>query len=444
MKIAVLGLWHLGSVTAAGAAAAGHDVVGWDRDPAAVAALAAGRPPLLEPGLDERLREGLAAGRLRFEPDLRRAVAGAEVIWGAHDVPVDEQDQADPEAVLDDLRQAAALAEPGALVLISAQLPAGTARALAAQAAAAGRADLEFACSPENLRLGQALKVFSQPDRVVCGVTSPRGRAILEKLWAPVTSKIEWMGLESAETTKHAVNAFLAVSAAFANELAAVCEIVGADAKEVERGLKTESRIGPGAYLGPGPAFAGGTLARDVAYLAELGRRAGFVPLVVEAAKRSNDRHKDWLIDRLVSRLGEVRDHKIALWGLTYKPGTSALRRSGALEDAWRLSALGARLTAFDPAVSELPPEWDGRLELAASPLAAATGASALAVTTPWPDFLAVGAQAAAAVMSRPLVLDPTGFLRGSLSPQVEYVSVGYAVGPAGSGGPARREGEKA
>ena len=136
----------------------------------------------------------------------------------------------------------------------------------------AGGRRVSFACSPENLRLGKAIEVFTQPDRVVVGVRDDRSARVLQALFAPITDRIEWMSVESAEMTKHAINAFLATSVTFINEIAALCERTGADAKEVERGLKTETRIGPYAYLGPGGAFAGGTLARDVVFLAELGR----------------------------------------------------------------------------------------------------------------------------------------------------------------------------
>src|SRR5262249_19142379 len=225
----------------------------------------------------------------------------------------------------------------GAIVLVSSQLPVGSTARLAAMAPR-----LRFACSPENLRLGKAIEVFTKPDRVIVGVRDMETRILLAQLFAPITSQLEWMTIESAEMTKHAINAFLAVSVTFANELASVCERVGADAKEVERGLKTESRIGPKAYLAPGAAFAGGTLARDVAFLTELGARHGLVLPLLGGVRPSNDAHQQWARRRLEDRLGSLAGATVAVWGLTYKPGTDTLRRSAAIELCRSLAAAGA------------------------------------------------------------------------------------------------------
>jgi UDPglucose 6-dehydrogenase len=390
--------------------------------------LTRGEPPIYEPGLAEQVRSALSRGLLSFETSLQSALSGAKVVWVAFDTPVDENDAADCESVKQEVYKAISLIDKGAVVLVSSQLPAGSLRELQAAAQAQGRGDIEFASSPENLRLGQALKIFSDPDRVVCGVGTDRAKAILAELWAPITDKIEWMGIESAEMTKHAINAFLAVSISFANELAGICESVGADVKQVERGLKTEKRIGPGAYLGPGQAFAGGTLARDLAFLDELGTRCGRPPLVAQAARSSNDRHKCWVVDRLTEKLGDLSGVKIALWGLAYKVGTDTLRRSSALENAQKLLDKGAVVSAHDPAVKSLDPQWSGRIELSQTALGAAAQARALVLGTPWPQYKEVGLAKAASVMARPLIVDPGGFFRPDLegSEEIEYLAIGY------------------
>ena len=261
MKVVVHGFWHLGCVTAACLAAAGKRVVGLDPDAAVVESLRRGEPPIQEPGLPELLRAGLDAGRLDFTTDAAAALDGADVLWVAFDTPVDARDEADVGAVrarLDAVREAV---RPGTLVLVSSQVPAGFTRALARDWALPG---VTYGYSPENLRLGSAIRVFQEPERVVIGLGDPADRPRAEALFAPYARRIEWMSIESAEMTKHAINAFLAASVAFANEVARLCERVGADASEVARGLKSEGRIGPKAYLAPGPAFAGGTLARDL------------------------------------------------------------------------------------------------------------------------------------------------------------------------------------
>ena len=425
MKVAVLGLWHLGSVTAACTAAAGHAVTGWDPDRPTVASLSAGTPPVAEPGLADLIRAGLAGGALRFVPELRDAVADADLVWIAFDTPVDEEDRADVEFVLGHVRAALPLLKPGALVLSSSQLPVGTlARLEAWHAGAVGR-PASFACAPENLRLGRAIEVFTRPDRIVAGVRGSADRARLTELFAPITDRIEWMSVESAEMTKHAVNAFLATSVVFINELASLCEQTGADAKEVERGLKTESRIGPRAYLGPGAAFAGGTLARDVVFLRTLGERVERPTPLMDGVEASNRAHRGWAQRRLQAELGTLAGRTVAVWGLTYKPGTDTLRRSTALELCRWLASEGAVVRVHDPAATGVP-ELRG-LSRTASPLDAAAGADAMVVATEWPDYRAITADQLAAAMPSGLVIDANRFLAPALGadPRFRVMAVG-------------------
>ena len=426
MKVAVLGLWHLGSVTAACAAAAGHDVIGWDPDAATVAALAAGRPPVAEPGLAELVGDQAAAGRLRFRPDLAGAVGEADVVWMTFDTPVDEEDRADVAFVLEQAAGAFPHLKDGALVLSSSQLPVGSVAHLEAAwtKVAAGRRT-SFACSPENLRLGTAIEVFTKPDRVIAGVRTQADRQKVAELFAPITDRVEFMSVESAEMTKHAINAFLATSVTFINELAALCEQSGADAKEVERGLKTESRIGPKAYLGPGAAFAGGTLARDVVFLRELGKQVGRSTPLMDGVESSNRIHRGWALRRLEQDLGSLAGRTIAIWGLTYKPGTDTLRRSTAVELCRALLQQGARVRVHDPAATGLEAELP-RAERTETPLAAAREADAVVVATEWPQYRDVPADDLAAALRGALILDANGFLRHlTPDPRFRLVSVG-------------------
>jgi len=427
VRVVVQGLWHLGSVTAACLAEAGHQVTGLDHDPATIARLGQGQAPVSEPGLNELIARNLAAGRLSFTTDVT-TVATAEVVWVAHDTPVDSDDRADVGFVSKQVERLFPHLSPGTVVLISAQMPVGTAAQLeAAFRAARPGVAVSFACSPENLRLGKAISVFTQPDRVVVGVRDDAAKARIANLLAPITDRIEWMSVESAEMTKHALNAFLAVSVTFANEIASVCEQVGADAKEVERGLKTEIRIGPRAYLAPGSAFAGGTLARDIAFLSSIGQAHGLDLPLVASVRPSNQAHKHWARRRLVQALGSLHGISVAVWGLTYKPGTDTLRRSASVELCEDLASQGVRVLAFDPAVKALPAELGSKLQLADSALAAVAEASALVVSTEWPEFQKVDVDAALAVMKRKLILDPNRFLASKLNGRndVEYLAVG-------------------
>jgi len=419
MRVGVFGLWHLGCVTAACLAHGGHEVVALDPDADVVARLVKAQMPLFEPGLQELVAEGLAGRRLRFDTDPARALLDAEVLWVTFDTPVDDDDVPQISVVVDQVVAVMEKLPDGCLVLVSSQLPVGTTRRLAEQAASAGR-KVTFGYSPENLRLGKAIEVFLRPDRVVVGLQSDADRDKVRALLAPFTSNIVWMGLEAAEMTKHAINAFLATSVAFMNEIAAICESVGADAKEVERGLKSEERIGERAYLSPGAAYAGGTLARDVTTLADIGRDLG-VPV------ESNRQHRSWVLRKLKERLGAVAGRRIAILGLAYKPGTSTLRRSMAVELALSLSAQGAAVTAFDPAVRELPRECVGRMALAGSPAQALERADAVVLATPWPEFRDIDWPAAIRSMNGPVVVDPNWFLATRLRnhPGIAYAAVG-------------------
>lgn len=430
MRVAVIGLWHLGCVTAASLAAGGHHVTAVDFDAGTIRGLRDGRAPVFEPGLDDTLRAGVEAGRLVFSDD-PGSVSDCEVIWVTYDTPVDDDDRADVQSVVDHVARVLPTAREGALVLVSSQLPVGTVASLERMwSASRPNSGVSFGCSPENLRLGKALAVFQQPDRVVVGVRRESDRSRVIELLAPFTSRIEWMSVESAEMTKHALNAFLATCVAFANEIATLCEVSGADAKEVERGLKSESRIGPGAYLGPGAAFAGGTLARDLVFLSQLAEQHGRPARLLASARESNDAHKQWAAHRLRLVLGDLRGHRIAVWGLTYKPGTDTLRRSSAIELCRILHEQGATVCAHDPAVTALPSDLAGWITLVPDALTALAGASALVVATAWPDYKAIDSSAVVAAMPRPCVLDASRFLAASLGrdPHIRYVTVGQGA----------------
>jgi UDPglucose 6-dehydrogenase len=429
-RIAVVGLWHLGCVTAACLAGKQWPVLALDSDAEVVAGLRADRPPLFEPGLAELIAERRAAEELAFGEIGDPAMASAEVVWITFDTPVDDEDRADVEWVLAQSTHALALARHGALVVSSSQLPVGSMGELARRMAAMGRADLRFACVPENLRLGRAIEVFTAPDRIVAGVRDGADRAELEPILSRFAERIEWMSVESAEMTKHALNAFLATSVAFINEVAAICERVGADGAEVARGLKSEQRIGPRAYLSPGDAFAGGTLARDIVFLGALAEREGLPSDLVAGVRESNAAHRGWARRTLETRFadGGLAGRRIAVWGLTYKPGTSTLRRSSALALCDWLTETGASVLAYDPAIDELPPAHSATI-LAPDSLSAARDADALVVCTPWPEFREVAADELLAALAAPVVIDAGGHLAGALGERdgVTYLRVGVA-----------------
>lgn len=430
MKVCVQGLWHLGSVTATCLASLGHEVVGLDFDGARVERMSRGEAPLFEPGLDDLMQRGLASGNLRFSASAEDATQGIDVLWVAYDTPVDDEDNADVDFVFAQVERVLSLLPVGTAVLVSSQLPVGSVRRFE-EIAAVRLADQQlcFACSPENLRLGKALDVFLNPDRIVAGARPGKGRELLERLLQSITRRIEWMSVESAEMTKHAINAFLATSVTFANEVASICELVGADAKEVERGLKSEQRIGPKAYLSPGGAFAGGTLARDITFLNRVAKKDELVTPVLSSVKASNDEHKGWVRRRLQSLFPDLAQISVAIWGLTYKPGTDTLRRSAAVELCDWLIQQRVRVRVHDPAVKDLPERWSGQVLRYSEPLATLVGAQALIIATEWPLYREIAANGLLADSGGLTILDANRFIAGCAGKEgLRYVAVGAPV----------------
>jgi len=423
MKIVVLGLWHLGCVTAA-CCAKHFEVIGLDFDEANVARLNRGEAPLFEPGLNELIAAGIAAKKLSFTTRPEAAGAGADVLWLTYDTPVNENDESDAEFVLAHLRRALPHLPNGALVLVSSQLAVGTCAKLEKEFPR-----WHFACSPENLRLGKAIEAFEKAERAIVGIRNDARKPLLEELFAPFARQILFLRTESAEMVKHALNSFLALSITFINEIARLCEHVGADAREVSLGLKSEPRIGPKAYLGPGGPFAGGTLARDVVTLTRLAETQGEKISVIPAIKQSNDLHRGWAWRRLQSRLGDLRGKKIAVLGLTYTPNTDTLRRSAAVELCQELLAAGAEVAAFDPAVKTLPEEL-GRVSPAADIGSALTGAHAAVVCTEWPQFRQAEWHQLVPLMRAKIFVDANRFLEKELKSiaGIEHLSVGRAA----------------
>jgi UDPglucose 6-dehydrogenase len=427
MRICVFGLWHLGSVTAA-CLGEHFDTVGCDPDPTVVERLGRGEPPVYEPGLEDLLKAGLGSGRLRFCRDWGSAVKEADVVWISFDTPVDECDVADVAFIENQIHCLFPYLRDGTCVLISSQIPVGfTERMKERFIASTSKHIVDFAVSPENLRLGKALDAFRRPERIVVGVSEGQDRQRLVELFSPFCANLEWMNFESAEMTKHALNAYMAISVCFTNEIAAICEIVGADAKQVERGLKSDKRIGPGAYLSPGPAFAGGTLARDVVFLNQVADRAKMKHSLLEAIRPSNEYHKGWQQRKIYELLVEISGKSIGVLGLTYKPGTSTLRRSSSVDLCLSLKQHGADVRAYDPAITELPAELKTHIHLSGSVDDVLSAADAVVVATAWPEFRNISVDQIVLKMRTPIVLDPGRLLPDAFTrdPRVRYVTVG-------------------
>jgi UDPglucose 6-dehydrogenase len=433
MKVCVYGLWHLGTVTAACLASRGIATVGLAETPEAAAELGDGRAPLFEPGLDALIGQGLATGLLQFTHEVAPAVGSADLVWISFDTPVDDDDIADVDYVLERVRQIFPYLRDGAVVLLSSQLPVGsTARLQRDFAAAADGREVEFAYSPENLRLGDAIRVFTEPERIVIGVRSDQARQVIEPVLRPFCDTLLWTRVESAEMVKHALNAYLATCVTFTNEIAGICEGVGADMSEVEAALRLDPRIGKRAYVRAGSAFGGGTLARDVQFLKAIARERDARVPVLTAVLESNELHKDWVVRHLRRQLGTLTGKPIGVLGLAYKAGTDAIRRSVAIEVIEKLIAAGADLTVFDPKVSTLPEPLKSSVTMASSVEAVFADSEAVVLATEWPEFRELDFAELMRTMKRAILIDQNAFAAKPLAalyalefPRLEYIVAG-------------------
>ncbi len=427
MKVAVVGLWHLGSVIAACLAKVGHDVIAYDSTNETVTNLQKGQPPIFEPGLENLLNEGRDAGHLVFS-SCPEDLKNAETIWITLDTPVDNNDIADVNSVMQEVKKIVSYLQKNALLIISSQIPVQTTHQLQADCFERyPEKNISFAYLPENLRLGKAIDVFMHPDRIVIGLDDQTQKEKMIQLLKPLSEKFIWMSIVSAEMTKHAINAFLAVSVTFINELAVLCETVGASGQEVEMGLKSEERIGPKAYLRPGDAIAGGTLMRDIHYLTQLGEQKQRHSFLLSAIIQSNDYHKQWACRKLADLLKTLNGKKIAMLGLTYKADTDTLRRSTAIETCEWLHQNGVTVQAYDPSISTLPDEYAQFIQIKSTIKEALSDADAVVISTEWPQFREMTADECMQYLKQPYVLDPNGFIARNLKSdaRINYFTVG-------------------
>jgi UDPglucose 6-dehydrogenase len=417
MKVCVYGLWHLGTVTAACLASRGIATVGLAETPEAAAELQAGKAPLFEPGLDALLAQGLQGGTLSFTNDVAAAVSSGDLVWVNFDTPVDDDDVADVGYVLDRVRGTFPHLKDGAVVLISSQVRVGSTALLEHDFAAVAKGrKVSFAYSPENLRLGDAIRVFTQSERIVIGVRGDDVRKVIEPVLKPFCDTLLWTRVESAEMVKHALNSYLATCVTFTNEIATICERVSADMSEVEAALRLDPRIGKKAYVRAGSAFGGGTLARDVQFLKSIAKDGDVRVPVLAAVLESNDHHKGWVVRHLRQQLGALNHKKIGVLGLAYKAGTDAIRRSVAIEVIHELIGGGAEVTVFDPKVATLPEPMNSEVTIARSVDAVFADSEAVVLATEWPEFRELDFARLVPGMKRALLIDQNAFAAKQLA----------------------------
>jgi len=428
-KVAVIGLWHLGCTASAGLAEAGYVVTGVDFDKKIVNDLAEqSAPPLFEPGLVDLIKKNKDAGRLNFTADFKSALQGKKFVVIGFDTPVNDNDYPDPKVIYKACEEIAKFADDNCFVIIMSQVPVGSCREmkkLILKRRPGMKCNIVY--NPENLQLGQSIKRFLEPDRVIIGLENESARQSVEGFFQAIGGQKLYMDLESAEMVKHATNTFLAMSISFINEIADFCEITGADIRRVVEGLKADARIGARAFLSPGIGYAGGTLGRDIAVLRDLAKSKKLKTHIIGAVREVNRSRQKKIIEKIKGIIGSLRNKKVAILGLTYKPGTSTLRRSMSLEIAQKLLAVGVKIKAYDPKIIT-PIKGLSKMKVCLDPYQAILGADVILLATDWPEFKELDFVKIKKIANRAIVVDCKNFL----SPEViknhgfSYYGIGF------------------
>jgi UDPglucose 6-dehydrogenase len=408
----MIGGGYVGLVSGACFAEFGAEVSVVETDPDKLGALKRGKMPIYEPGLENLVTENAKAGRLQFHDDLKAAVEGVEAVFIAVGTPTRRGDgHADLTYVYAAAEQVARALSGYAVIVTKSTVPVGTGRRIA-QIVQRARPDLDFdvASNPEFLREGSAIIDFMRPDRVVIGTESERAREILSSIYRPlylIEAPIVFTGLEAAELTKYAANAFLAMKVTFINEMADLCEKVGADVHDVARGIGLDGRIGR-KFLHPGPGFGGSCFPKDTLALMRIAQDYGAPSRLVEATQSVNDARKAGMAARIITACGgSVRGRTIGVLGLTFKPETDDMRDAPSIPIVSRLVEDGATVRAYDPegmaqARPLLPPE----VVYCSDALEATRDADAVVVLTEWNEFRALAPQRLSETMKGRIVVD--------------------------------------
>jgi len=391
MKVAVIGTGYVGLVAGTCLADTGHEVICVDIDPARIEALEKGIIPIYEPGLDTLVHRNVEAGRLTFSMDTVAAVKESVAVFLAVPTPMGDDGSANLEYIFAAARQVAQGINGYKVIVDKSTVPVGTADRVRAEIAALTNEPFDVISVPEFLKEGNAIEDFMKPDRVVIGCESARAEEIMRDLYSPFVrsgSPMIVMRVRSAELTKYTANSLLAAKIAYINEIAQLCEIVGADINEVRAGIGSDKRIGS-SFLHPGLGFGGSCFPKDLNALNHTSMEYGLDLYVVQATIRSNDRQKQLIPGKIVQHFGEnLTGLTIAVWGLAFKANTDDIRESPALKVLDLLIARGATVKAYDPqAMSNTAEIYGDKVQMVKDTYSAVEGADALVVATEWNEF---------------------------------------------------------
>ena len=400
----------------------GIDVTCVDINPEKIKCLLNGEIPIYEPGLDDLVKRNVEAGRLHFTTDLTTCLDNVEVVFSAVGTPPDEDGSADLQYVLEVARTFGRNIKKYTILVTKSTVPVGTAKKVKAvieeELTKRGeQIDFEVASNPEFLKEGAAIKDFMSPDRVVVGVESDRAKKVMERLYRPfqmnnyrlflITNfRVLFMDIPSAEMTKYAANAMLATRISFMNDIANLCDLVGANVDMVRKGIGADTRIGS-KFLYPGCGYGGSCFPKDVKALARTAREYGYTMGVIEAVEAVNERQKEIVVKKLQDKLGTLRGKTIALWGLAFKPETDDMREAPALVVIEKLLEAGASVKVYDPvAMDECRRRIGDRVVYCKDMYDVVIDADALAVLTEWKEFRIPSWSVIKRVMKQPVLVD--------------------------------------
>ena len=392
MRLAVIGTGYVGLVAGAGFADFGNDVICVDLDEGRVAGLRKGVMPIFEPGLEGLVKRNVEEGRLSFSTKIEEAVPGAQVVILAVGTPSAHDGSADLSQVLAAAKSVGQLMTDYTVVVTKSTVPVGTAAKIREALSGVAKHPFAVASNPEFLKEGDAVNDFMKPDRIIIGADDDRARDILRNLYAPfvrTNDRIVVMDARSAELTKYASNAYLATRISFINDIANLCEKVGADVEMVRRGMGMDVRIGP-KFLFPGIGYGGSCFPKDVKAVMITAREHHHPLEILDAVHKVNERQKRLLADKIIAHFGggSLAGKTIALWGLAFKPGTDDIREAPSLSIIERLLEAGATIHGHDPVANEaIGKQLGARIKLFEHNYEAATGADALALLTEWHQF---------------------------------------------------------
>ena len=390
MKIAVIGSGYVGLVAGACLAENGNDVVCVDKDSSKVRSLQRGRIPIYEPGLEELVRRNRAEKRLLFTTDLGKGVRNAQIVFIAVGTPTGEDGSADLRHVLEVARQIGKAMNGYKVVVDKSTVPVGTSEKVRETIRKETSHPFSVVSNPEFLKQGAAVDDFMKPDRVVIGAEDQRAAEIMKELYAPFTrtgAPIMLMDCASAELCKYAANAMLATRISFMNEVANVCEVVGADVDQVRRSVASDRRIGP-AFLFPGVGYGGSCFPKDVKAMMKFASSKNYQFEILQAVETVNERQKLRLMGKMKQHFGVLRGKRIAVWGLAFKPKTDDMREAPSVPLIRSLLEAGADVTAYDPEAAKVARTIFGdRIDVKDKSYDALAGADGLAIVTEWHEF---------------------------------------------------------